>query len=309
MNRKTIQSPSYPSLSLPDAVEAVRKIEQVYRSSPADRIDAAKLLGYSGSTGGSNMALAALAAFGLVEPAGKGMLRVTPLARWILHPANEGERVSGMKSAAFTPKLYQQIRDQFPDLIVPPEGGIKTFLNRLGFNPAAVPTATKAFLTTAKWVQELAESDSNVVSSAPKVKSSLPDVRFGGAGFGDLVQWESQGALQFEKPRRVRWVSDDGAWVAVEGSKTGIPMDQVLVEKPHVGFGPPPSVPPEHAAKPAVDSAATVEQNGQRKAVFPVSEGDVTFLFSENMSLDGLEELEAYLAIWLKKEKRKASEV
>lgn len=54
---------------------------------------------------------------------------------------------------------------------------------------------------------------------------------FGGAKVGDLVQWKSQGALQFKEPLRVRMVSEDGLWVAVEGSQTGIKMSEVTVEK------------------------------------------------------------------------------
>lgn len=42
----------------------------------------------------------------------------------------------------------------------------------------------------------------------------------------------------------------------------------------------------------------------QRKAVFPVSEGDVTFVFPETLTVEGIEELEAYLNVFLKKEKR-----
>lgn len=248
--QKPIQSPSYPSLALPDAVEAVRKIEAAYRGSPADRVDAAKLLGFSGATGPSNMALAALAGYGLVERAGKGMLRVTPLARSILHPSDENERVTGLRAAALTPRLYQEIRDQFPDLPVPPEGGIVTYLNRRGFNPNAVPTAAKAFLKTAKWVQELGEPESNGVQIKPDVGSVAPDQMFGGASVGDLVQWESNGALQFETPRRVRWVSDDGAWLAVDGSDTGIPMSQITVEQA-APLNPPP-IPPQSPVKEVV---------------------------------------------------------
>jgi hypothetical protein len=34
-----------------------------------------------------------------------------------------------------------------------------------------------------------------------------------------------------EEPTRVRLVSDDGQWVAVECSETGIPMSEVIVEQ------------------------------------------------------------------------------
>lgn len=253
--QKPIQSPSYPSMALPDAIDAVRKIEAAYRGSPADRVDAAKLLGFSGATGPSNMALAALAGYGLVERAGKGALRVTPLARSILHPSDESERINGLRAAALSPRLYQEIRDQFPDLPVPPEAGVMTYLNRCGFNPSAVPVAAKAFLKTARWVQELGEPETSGEPNKVGQTSNVPDQEFGGASLGDLVQWESNGTLQFETPRRVRWVSDDQQWIAVEGSETGIPMNEVTVEQ--AAPPKPPNIPPQAQISGQVSTAGS----------------------------------------------------
>jgi hypothetical protein len=49
---------------------------------------------------------------------------------------------------------------------------------------------------------------------------------------GDLVQWESQDMLMFNSPRQVEWVSDDGQWVMVEGSKAGLPISQLILSNP-----------------------------------------------------------------------------
>jgi hypothetical protein len=54
---------------------------------------------------------------------------------------------------------------------------------------------------------------------------------FGGASVGDLIQWQSNGTIQFNPLKRVRFVSDDGNWVQVEGSQTGIPINEVIVEQ------------------------------------------------------------------------------
>lgn len=300
MSVKPIQSPSYPALSLEESIRHVAKIEGTYRLSAADRGDAARLIGYSGLSGPANQTLAALASYGLVERAGKGMMRVTPLAVSILHPKSDEEKRAALVAAATAPTLFQEIRDQFPDLPVPPEAGIITHLNRAGFNPSAVPKAAKAFLSTARYVQELLTADNSTPATPKRFEPSLPNDRHGRASVGDLVQWESAGVLQFDSPRRVRWVSDDGAWLAVEGSDTGIPMDQVTVEAPAKPTAP--HVPP---AAPAIAADAASAKVGQRKAVFPVSEGDVTFVFPEGLTAEGLEELEMYLEVFLKKEKRK----
>ncbi|MEE4119752.1 MAG: hypothetical protein V2I65_12110 [Paracoccaceae bacterium] len=304
MNKKPIRSPSYPSMALSDAVDAVRKIEAEYVGSAVDREIAAKLIGYSSLSGPANKALAALAAYGLVERAGKGMMKVSARARAILHPDSEDEKKENLRAAAFEPRLFQDIKERFPDIAVPPEEGVITYLRREGFNPSAVRPAAKAFLQTVAFVETLRESDSHVPDGDAGAESVSPDdeTTFGGASVGDLIQWESQGALQFETPRRVRWVSDDGDWLVVEGSDTGIPMSQVTVERSGAKEAPP--IPPEQPRAQAEAPPAA----GQRKAVFPVSEGDVTFLFPDGMTEDGIEELEAYLDVFLKKEKRKAAE-
>jgi len=92
---------------------------------------------------------------------------------------------------------------------------------------------------------------------------------------------------------------------------TVIPMDQVTV-KP-VMTAPKFVQSPASQSPPSQLSSATTAQSepakhGHRKAVFPVSDGDVPFLFPEDLTVDGIEKLEAYLAVSLKKEKRLAHE-
>ncbi|TIU92545.1 MAG: hypothetical protein E5W01_05320, partial [Mesorhizobium sp.] len=158
---KFIRSPSYPSLSLKDAVDAVGKIERQYRSSAVDRTQAAKLVGYSSLSGPANKALAALASFGLLERAGKGETRVTSRARAILHANNEQERIDNLLAAASEPDLFRELMERFDGIPVPPLDGVLTYLNRQGFNPTAVRPAARAFLDTMSFVEELRGSDSH----------------------------------------------------------------------------------------------------------------------------------------------------
>lgn len=232
---KPIRSPSYPSMALREAVQAVGKIENQYRASPIDRKVAAKLIGFSMLSGPANKALAALASYGLVERAGKGEMRVTERARAILHAGSESEKVDNLRAAAFEPSLFCEIRDRFEGVNIPPEDGVVTYLNRQGFNPNAIKPATKAFLQTLGFLEELGVTESH--GSGPEKARELGSLdgdaataTYGGARAGDLVQWESSGVLQFTEPRRVRLVTDDGEWVAVEGSETGIPMNEVIVQ-------------------------------------------------------------------------------
>lgn len=233
---KPIRSPSYPALSLREAVDAVGKIERVYRTSVVDRENAAKLMGYSSQSGPANKALAALASYGLLARAGKGDARVTDLATAILHANNDAERREKLLQAAFAPALFRDLKKHFHQVPVPPESGVITYLNRMGFNQSAIKSAASAFLQTAQYAEELRASKSHGHPSPERPDSAMSNGRspstFGGAKLGDLVQWESQGVLRLATPLRVRAVSEDGEWIFVDGSETGIPMDEVLVETP-----------------------------------------------------------------------------
>jgi hypothetical protein len=46
---------------------------------------------------------------------------------------------------------------------------------------------------------------------------------------GDLVQWTVNGMDQFPEPKKVRLVSECGEWCFVEGSFTGLPVEQLTV--------------------------------------------------------------------------------
>lgn len=259
---KPIRSPSYPNAPLSEAIGHVRKIEQLYRSSPVDRQVAAKLVGYSSLSGPANKALAALAQFGLVERAGKGEMRVTSRAQAILHPNSTQEQHDQLRAAAMEPQLFRELQERFPNM-VPPEDGVITWLNRQGFNQSAIRPAAKAYLQTLRFLEEAGVTESHGTTSDDASESKASEGErddqphspvFGGARVGDFIQWESQGALQFPKPMRVRQVSEDGQYVAIDGSETGIPMSQILVQdRPQAEPPPPPRFPlesPSSEAKP-----------------------------------------------------------
>ncbi|MEO1315000.1 MAG: hypothetical protein AAFW01_00145 [Pseudomonadota bacterium] len=247
MQNKPIRSPSYPSLSLEEAVNAIEKIEEKYRGSAVDREVAAGLIGYSTLSGPANKTLAALAAYGLLERAGKGMARVTTRARTILHPQDEGERRQELVAAALEPRLFRDIKDRFPDIDVPPEEGVRSYLNREGFNPSAVSAAVKSFVKTMRYIESLRESESHGDDENEAAKSELPDTETGGAAIGDHVQWVQGGAPQFNAPRRVRWVSGDGTRIAVDGDERAIPVSEVIVAHDAPSASPPEMPPPLRA--------------------------------------------------------------
>lgn len=254
-------SPSYPNMPLSKAISAVQKIFDADRQAPVDRAVAAKHIGYSGQSGASDKALASLAHYGLLEKAGKGETRVTQLAVDILHPDTPAERRSALRKAGLNPGIFQEIYDRY-DGRLPSEEALRSYLLRANFQNIAINPVIHSFGETFRFLEQEKAFESGGAGSDPGPDSNgqgeeedeEPAVVFGGARVGDLIQWESQGMLQLEKPTRVRHVTDDGQWIAVEGSETGIPMGEVIVqERPAASPAPPPVFkldPQEDASKP-----------------------------------------------------------
>lgn len=155
-----VRSPSYPAMSLADAITAAGKVEAQYRRSKVDREVAAKIIGYSGLSGPANKALAALAQYGLVERAGKGEMRITERARAILHSDTPDEKRHELRSAAFEPQLFRELQERYPNMH-PPEEGVVTYLNRKGFNQTAIRPAAKAYLQTLLFLEEESATESH----------------------------------------------------------------------------------------------------------------------------------------------------
>lgn len=127
-----------------------------------------------------------------------------------------------------------------------------------------------------------------------KTPITKDEVTYGGAAVGDLIQWEANGSLQLPKPARVRAVTEDGDWVFVENSETGIPMNQVIVQE-------------KSEVKPPVLALGEAPK-GTRREVFTLDEGDVVLTFPDNLTAASYADLESYLQLFLRKAKRRAGD-
>lgn len=154
------RSPSYPAISISQAIDLVGKIHKSCRSNIIDRETAAKEMGYSGLTGRSMKVLADLIQFDLLEKAGKGDVKVTQLAVDILHGIEPSVRTQATIDAALAPQLFKDIHDRFPDGI-PSENAIRSFLIQQDFMDAAIGPAINAFMETYRAVEHIRESESH----------------------------------------------------------------------------------------------------------------------------------------------------
>ncbi|MBO6724622.1 MAG: hypothetical protein JJ911_03020 [Rhizobiaceae bacterium] len=248
------KSPKYPNYPLSSAIENVRKVYNADRTTPLPREVIAKHLGYSGISGASDAAIATIVQYGLLERTGKAEMKVSKLAVDILVPENDEQKQRAINTAALKPPLFADVWNHFEQRIPSPEA-LRTYLLRREFHDRAIDPVMRSFEPTMAMMKQQTETGSGGPDESDREESSpleLQRTATTKASVGDYVHWESQGVLQFKEPKRVRWVSDDGEWLAVDGSDTGIPMSDIQIQK-----SPIPAPPPAH---PGVDKQNNIDR-------------------------------------------------
>lgn len=132
----------------------------------------------------------------------------------------------------------ENAREQYGDNIVDLSKVLYPITEKEGGNYAA----TEGQGPQQKGNQQAGEQEHTRVGS-PRDEETQPRADSGDSGtngegekvtpkVGDVVQWTSQGADQFDEPKKVTSISDDGKFAFVEGSDTGIPIDQLTISSP-----------------------------------------------------------------------------
>src|SRR3989338_5074201 len=112
------RSSSYPGLRLSEAVSAVEKIKKALASTPFNRENGAKALGYSGVNGASAAKIAALVHFGLLDRKGD-VYKLSLLADRILIHKSEEDKHNAILEAVQNPKLYRELIEKFKNQSIP----------------------------------------------------------------------------------------------------------------------------------------------------------------------------------------------
>lgn len=230
------RSPGYPNYSLRKAVNNAEKIFNDVRTNLITRKDVAKVIGYRGISGAADKAIATMMHYGLLDRGGKGEVSVSQTAVDILHPDTEGQKRTALVRAAFSPKLFATLKERFKDDAFTADT-LRSFLMRENFLERAINPVIRSYTDTCAYLKQenACESGGATDQDDEELQSEFDNdgVTYGGASVGDAVQWEANGTLQFDSPYRVRAVKtlEGKEWVFVENSGTGIPMEQVIVEK------------------------------------------------------------------------------
>lgn len=158
-----VRSPNYPAMSLPAAIEAVRKIYSKYSTHKADPAIIAKAIGYGGLNGASAAALSALKKFGLLEDVGKE-LKVSAFALGILvDPPGSVARAKAIVEASTMPQLFSDLQAEY-GLSVPSDEILRSFMLKRGFAQSTVAGPIRTYRETMEFAaQAKALYDGSVV--------------------------------------------------------------------------------------------------------------------------------------------------
>jgi hypothetical protein len=293
--RKRMRSPAYPYINLETAIKRAREFYEKEQRNAAPLRVAAKHWGYDEKSSGGLQTAAAMISFGLLRDEGTGEKRKVKLTENALRilldtRADSEDRASAIRTVALTPKIHQQLWRKWGNNIPSPENLRHTLMLdwQPPFNPAAVDGFIKEYKDTIAFAKPdasatvpLAEGD-----STPELEEDKGSGRNGSQGgytprVGDYVQWEPKGILQFQEPKRITSISTDGAYVFVDGSSTGLPVEELTKQN-----------------KPAERDFVPLPNNRtMRQDIFSLAEGTVTIQWPTPLSADSIQDLKDWLKI------------
>lgn len=166
------RSPNYPSISLDEAIQRLKPIYEKQQRYPASREVLAKLMGYKGLNGASATVVSALSKYRLLEGHGDN-LRVSELGQdLVLHRKGDPEYTDALRTAAFMPAFFQELRDQYPTGL-PHDHSLRASLTKRGFNPKAIDGAVRAYRDTIEFL----EAEIGEMATDSALEQSLTDVQ------------------------------------------------------------------------------------------------------------------------------------
>jgi hypothetical protein len=248
------RSPNYPAVGLGKAIEDVQAWWAKEKRSPVSAEVGVKAWGYSTLNGPARSRISALKKYGFLEETPHGF-KVSERGMAVsIHKSDESEYQQAIREAALEPDLFRELFETHAD--ASEEAVSNHLIMKRSFMPLGAKQAAKAFKDTIS-VAKLKDSSYSPGDGNGGVKANLAP--------GDIVQWESQGMIQFDKPRKITGFSEDGVYAFIEGTKTGVPVQQLQkVAAP----GQPKSDPPGYSSPPGSDFKTAVS------SVFPLPGGN-----------------------------------
>lgn len=299
------RSPSFPFIGLTKAYDRLEGLYNFAKRHDARIVDASKpAWGLGAKSSGTLQTVAALLSYGLIETSGVGENRKVKLSdagyRAVADP-RPGAKEQALAAAALKPKLIAEFWEKWgTDRPADPIA-----IGELHIDRNFTESGAKSFLCVYDdTVPYAAGLDTDKKSDSDGSKDGAADLPNPALAIGDLVRVEVGGQIVVDRtPVRAVQDHEGRTWVFVEGTEAGALMSDVtLLEK---------AAPASPAiATPTLPLPTKPDElpKGARKAVFPISDGDVILTFPEGISGKGLKRLKRYLDIFLDEEIEHAEE-
>jgi hypothetical protein len=174
---RKIRSPSYPFISLREAVDRARLFFEVNRRLSVQKEVAVRHWGYSPKSSGANQTLAALAAFALLE--GDAVVRLTERAVHILQdPESSPNWDELIRQAALSPPIHSRLWERY-GAELPPDTALASYLTEeLGFNPKSVDGFLATYKETLDFAKLREPKEKPSAAASPSALLSPPDLTF-----------------------------------------------------------------------------------------------------------------------------------
>jgi hypothetical protein len=144
------RSPNYPRVSLPEAVELVKRVWSAEGKNKLNPEAVSQVLGFSGYHGSAQVVVSALRKYKLLEGRGDE-LRVSPQAINIIEaPKGSPQRAKALREAALGPKLFAELAEEYET--VPSESTLRLALLNREFTRDAAEIAASSYRTTREFV-------------------------------------------------------------------------------------------------------------------------------------------------------------
>ncbi len=170
------RSPNYPSMSLGDAVDAIREVYAREKRAKFPRSSLATHLGYTSLNGRALSKIGALRAYKLIEGR-EDALTVSAIARALIDAPKESEDyIHALHEAFNSPPLFSRILAEHGDETPSPQT-LRWWLSQQGYVGDAADKALKVYLASVELVNSLeAAYNPDVAETAAPAPSVHPDM-------------------------------------------------------------------------------------------------------------------------------------
>lgn len=319
------RSPPYPYIPLGKSIERASEIYQQAQHHLVPKHVLASCWGYGMKSSGLVQTAAALKQFGLLRDQGSKEQRRFQLTdeaiRILADPdAKSIKRVNAIKQAALAPVVYATLWEKYgvSGLSGSMDNTMISYLTldmkdegSAPYSPKSAKEVLDGYKKTISYsgltlsdilgddTQENSNSRSSEASSA-----SLPEIKI-----GDWIQREKEGVFTFPTAQKVRHIDEqnDMTWVFIENSESGIPIDEIVLQKKSSQIAEPLDKPPVLSLQNFSDG--TVENDidtSTWKEVTNIDDGVVTLIMPANISEQSYHDLNDWVELILKKAKRRA---